>query len=129
VPARRTFLATVLAAAVLVAGCGGDDDGDGSSTEKLTVAQANADVQEFCTVSGSKGAVYDLAYFAMLDAVEDLAKAYREDKDAKVNLDSERNKDVPVSKVVTDAAARLSKGCGKDGKVQGARLQQVVQQQ
>jgi hypothetical protein len=128
VPARRSLLALVLAAAVLAAGCGSDDDG-GSADQKLLVAQANADIQEFCAVSGSKGAVYDLAYFAMLDAVDALAKAYKDDRNTEVNLDPERNRDVPVSKVVTDAAQRLSRGCGKDGKQQAARLQRTVQQQ
>jgi hypothetical protein len=128
VPARRTLFALVLVAAALAAGCGDDDD-SGSSEQKLLVAQANADIQEFCAVAGSKGAVYDLAYFAMLDAVDSLAAAYKEDKDVKVNLDPERNRDVPVSKVVTDAAQRLSRNCGKDGKQQAARLQKVAQQQ
>ena len=126
--AQRSLVALILAAAVLAAGCGGDDS-SGSSNEKLLIAQANADIQEFCAVSGSKGAVYDLAYFAMLDAVDSLAKAYKDDKNVKVNLDADRNRDVPVSKVVTDAERRLSQGCGKDGKQQAAHLQRAVQQQ
>jgi len=126
--AGRSFLALVLVAAAVAAGFG-DDDAGGSAGNKLTIAQASADVNEFCAVSGSKGAVYDLAYFAMLDAVDSLAKAYRDDKDVKVNLDPERNRDVPVSKVVSDAAERLGRSCGKDGKQQAARLQRVVQQQ
>jgi hypothetical protein len=128
VPARRILLIAVLLVALAAAGCG-DDDGASASKELLLVSQASADVQEFCAVSGSEGAVYDLAYFAMLDAVDELERAYRANKDDKVNLDSERNQDVPVSKVVQDSEERLSKGCGKDGKQQAARLQQALKQQ
>ncbi len=126
--ARRIPLIVVLLVALAAAGCGGDDD-ENTPKELLLVSQASADVQEFCAVSASTGAVYDLAYFAMLDAVDQLENAYRTDKDSSVNLDPERNQNVKVSKVVEDSTERLGKGCGKDGKQQAARLQQVLKQQ
>ena len=118
----------VIAVALIAAGCG-DDNSSNTPKELLLVSQANADIQEFCAVSASTGAVYDLAYFAMLDAVDQLENAYKSDKDKTVNLDTERNRNVKVSKVVQDSADRLAKGCGKDGKQQAARLQQAIRQQ
>jgi hypothetical protein len=118
----------VIAVALIAAGCG-DDNSSNTPKELLLVSQANADIQEFCAVSASTGAVYDLAYFAMLDAVDQLENAYKSDKDKTVNLDTERNRNVKVSKVVQDSADRLAKGCGKDGKQQAVRLQQAIRQQ
>ena len=119
----------VLAVALGAAGCGGGGDSNGSSQQDLKIAQANADVQEFCSVAGvGKGDVYDRAYYAMLDAVDTLSNAYKNNRDDKINLD-QRNHCVPVDKVVRDSAARLAKNCGKDGKQQSAKLQQALQQQ
>jgi hypothetical protein len=127
--ARRILVVPVLAVALAAAGCGGGDDNGSSGQEKLKIAQANADVLEFCSVAGvGKGDVYDRAYFAMLDAVDTLANAYKNNRDETVNLD-QRNHGVAVDKVVRDSAARLAKNCGADGKQQAAKLQQALQQQ
>jgi hypothetical protein len=120
-------VAAAVAGVVAVAGCGGDSDGK-SNTEKLAVAQAHADVQEFCGVSSTKkGDVYDRAYFALLDAVDTLAAQYKDNPDAKVQLVPNRDA-VPVKKVVNDAIRDL-KGCGPDGRQQGTRLQQSINTQ
>jgi hypothetical protein len=114
---------------VVVAGCGGGGGGNSAATqEQLKIAQARADVNEFCAVSGSTGAVYDLAYFNVLDAVDTLSTAWTKHRSEKVNLD-QRNHGVPVEKVVRDSAAQLAKNCGKDGKLEAAQLKKVLQQQ
>src|SRR2546421_218298 len=127
VPASRFLVAPVVVTALIAAGCGGDSGG-GNSKALLEIAQANADVNEFCSVSGSSGAIYDAAYFSARDAVQTLATGYKQHRNDKVNLD-QRNHDVPVQKVVQDAIAKLGKGCGKDGKLQAAKLQRAISKQ
>lgn len=120
-------MTAAVAGVVAVAGCGGGGD-DKSNTDKLAVAQANADVQEFCGVSSSKkGDVYDRAYYALLDAVDTLAGEYRDNPDMKVRLVPDKDP-VPVQKVVNDSIRDL-KQCGPDGRQQSARLQQSLKSQ
>lgn len=91
------------------------------------IAQANADVQEFCSVAAAKkGDVYDRAYFAMLDAIDTLIDAYKQEKTLKINIDPAKPA-VAVEKIVTDSVTALQR-CGRDGRQQAGRLQQTVKQ-
>jgi hypothetical protein len=124
--AKRVLLVPLLlAVAIAAGGCGSDNGGGKSSTQKLMVAQANADVEEFCSVAGvRKGDVYDRAYFALLDATDTLIDAYKSDPSLKVNLDP-RRQDEPLDKIMKDAVTSL-RDCGPDGKQQAGRLQQTI---
>jgi hypothetical protein len=129
---RRTWiLCAIVVGALLLAGCGGDDDGGGggglSSQEKLTVIQARSDVSDFCSLYKSGGELFDRSFETMLIAVRDLARIYRENPDATVEIAVE-NKTLPMRQLVQEHARALRK-CGRDGRQQAGVLDAALQQQ
>ena len=123
-------LALLLPAAAIGCGGGGDNgggSGNGLSTDdNLSVDQDRADIEEFCALSVSpKGDLYDRAFFAVVGAVDDLVIVYKKDTNASFH-EALKNRDIKMSQLMPDEAKKL-KGCGKDGKVQAAKLTQAIQ--
>ena len=111
------------------AGCG-DDGGDGglSGDEKLQVLQARADIAEFCSVQETGTSdLYDRSLGIMLDGVRDLARVYRENPDAKIEIPVEK-KSLTMEQVMQEQIAALRK-CGRDGRQQAGVLEAALQQQ
>ena len=126
------FAALVLLLPVAAIGCGGDDDdgggsGNGLSTkDNLKIDQDRADIEEFCTLAPNpKGDLYDRAFLTVITAVDDMIIIYKKDSGASFH-EPLKNRDIKMSQLVQDEAKKL-KGCGKDGKVQAAKLDQALQ--
>jgi hypothetical protein len=131
-PAPRTILLLLmLPTLALAAGCGGDEDGgDGgfSGRQKLEVLQARSDIAEFCSVHDSGTSdLYDRSLGVMLDAVRDLARIYRENPDAQVEIQAER-KNLTMEQLMREQVRALRE-CGRDGRQQAGVLDAALQQQ
>src|SRR5687767_15247078 len=128
---RTIALGAVVAALAFVAGCGGDGDGDGgdlSSREKLEVIQARADIGEFCSVQDTgTNDLYDRSLGVMLDAVRDLARIYRENPDANLEIPVEK-KTFTMEQLMREQIRELRQ-CGRDGRQQAGVLEAAQQQQ
>jgi hypothetical protein len=127
---KAVALCALLSVLVLVAGCGGDDGNDGglSSTEKLQVVQARADIAEFCSVQRTGTSdLYDRSLGIMLDAVRDMARLYRENPDAKFEIPVEK-KSFTMEQVMREQVRAL-RDCGRDGRQQAGVLEAALQQQ
>jgi hypothetical protein len=127
---RTTIACAALASVVLAAGCGGDDNSDSgglSAQEKLLVFQARGDIGEFCSVQEvGEGDLFDRGFEAMLSGVSDLARIYRQNPDAKVEISIEK-KSLTLQQVVQEQIKELRK-CGKDGRQQAGVLEAALQQ-
>lgn len=124
-------LCALLPALALGAGCGGDGDGGNgglSGREKLEVLQARADIAEYCSVqdTGSNN-LTDRSLGTMLDGVRDLARIYRENPDAKVEIPVEK-KSYTMEQLVREEIREL-RDCGRQGRQQAGVLEAVLQQQ
>ena len=128
---RTTIACAALASVVLAAGCGGDDNSDSgglSAQEKLLVFQARGDIGEFCSVQEvGEGDLFDRGFEAMLSGVSDLARIYRQNPDAKVEISIEK-KSLTLRQVMQEQIKELRK-CGKDGRQQAGVLEAALQQQ
>ena len=128
---RTIALGAVVAALAFAAGCGGDGDGDSgdlSSREKLEVIQARADIAEFCSVQDTgTNDLYDRSLGIMLDAVRDLARIYRENPDAQLEIPVEK-KNFTMEQVASEQVRELRQ-CGRDGRQQAGVLEAAQQQQ
>lgn len=122
-------VATFALAVPFAAGCGGGDGGSGnklSTDDQLKVAQDRADIDEFCSLStGGESDLYDRAFFAAGDAVNQMIVIYKKGPDRTYH-EVKSGKDLKMSQVTQEAANKL-KGCGKDGKAQSAKLTQALQ--
>jgi hypothetical protein len=134
VPRKLTVLLVTFALLLpaVTIGCGGGGDngggsGNGISTEdNLKVDQDRADIEEFCALSVSpKGDLYDRALIAVVGAVDEMIIVYKKDTGASFH-EAIKNRDIKMKQLVQDEAKKL-KGCGKDGKVQAAKLTQALQ--
>jgi hypothetical protein len=127
---RTTIVCAALASVVLAAGCGDDDNSDSgglSSQEKLLVFQARGDIGEFCSVQEvGEGDLFDRGFEAMLSGVGDLARIYRANPDAKVEISIEK-KSLTLRQVMQEQIKELRK-CGKDGRQQAGVLEAALQQ-
>lgn len=128
-----SIVCLLLAGASLLGACGGggnSDNGGLSSDEKLLVIQARGDIGEFCSVAGtgSDNELFDRNFEAMLTGVRDLAKIYRDNPKATIDISIEKKK-LTMEQVMREQIAALSKGCGKDAKQQAGVLQAALQQQ
>ena len=125
------MICAALASAFLIAACGGDDNSDSgglSGQEKLTVLQARGDIAEFCSVHEVGGSdIFDRGFEVMLNAVKDLARVYRENPDAKVEIPVEK-KSLTLQQVMQEQITALRK-CGRDGRQQAGVLEAAVKQQ
>lgn len=129
-PRRTTLLCAALASAALAAGCGDDnkDSGGLSSEEKLLVFQARGDISEFCSVQDvGEGDLFDRGFEAMLTGVSDIARIYRANPDAEVEIPIEK-KSLTLEQIVQEQVKELSK-CGKDGRQQSGVLEAALQSQ
>jgi hypothetical protein len=131
-PTRSKALAlcALLPALALGAGCGGDDDDDGglSGREKLEVLQARADIGEYCSVQDTgTNTLTDRSFGVMLDGVRDLARVYRENPDAQVEIPVER-KNYTMEQLVREQVRQL-RDCGREGRLQAGVLEAALQQQ
>jgi hypothetical protein len=126
-----TAALVLILASVAAVGCGGGDDNGGgnklSATDQLKLAQAKADVEEFCSVFNAPKTsdLYDRAYFTSLDAVNIIIAYNKKDGD-KIFVDKVKKLDLPVKRVAENAANELAK-CGKDGKDEAAKLRAALQ--
>jgi hypothetical protein len=119
----------VLPIALVLASAGCGDDGGGNSSDALKMSQAQADVEEFCSVGATKGDVHDRAYIAMLEAVRLMSETYPGNKDLEVAVRPGRPKK-KLEEVVRTAAQRLNNSCGgSDGRQQAQVLERALQQQ
>jgi len=122
----------LLASASLLAACGGGDNSDSgglSSDEKLLVVQARGDIGEFCSVADTgENELFDRNFEAMLTGVRDLARVYRENPDATIDIPIEKKK-LTMEQVMREQIAALGKGCGKDARQQAGVLEAALQQQ
>jgi hypothetical protein len=129
-PRNRTIaLFASVAALALAAGCGGDGDGGGgfSGREKLEVFQARADIGEFCSVQDTgTNDLYDRSLGVMLDAIRDLARIYRENPDADVEIPVEK-KTFTMEQIMREQIRELRQ-CGRDGRQQAGVLEAALQQ-
>jgi hypothetical protein len=125
------IVCTALASVLLVAACGSDgnkDSGGLSSQEKLLVLQARGDIGEFCSVQEvGEGELFDRGFEAMLTGVRDLARIYKENPNAKVDIPVEK-KALTLKQVMDEQIKELRK-CGKDGRQQAGVLEAALQQQ
>jgi hypothetical protein len=129
---KRTLVicAAVVAAALPVAGCGGDDGNSGglSEDEKLAVIQARADVSDFCSLYRTEPSdLFDRSFETMLTAVGNLARVYRENPDADVEIPIEK-KSFTLRELVQEQSQALRK-CGQDGRQQAGVLDAALQNQ
>lgn len=124
-------LGALLSVLTLAAGCGGDDgggDGGLSGADKLQVLQARADIAEFCSVQQTgTNDLYDRSLGVMLDAVRVLGRIYRENPDAKIEIQVEK-KSLTLEQVMR-AQIRGLRDCGRDGRQQAGVLEAALQQQ
>ena len=127
---KALALCALLSVLALAAGCGGDggDDGGLSGADKLQVLQARADIAEFCSVQQTgTNDLFDRSLGVMLDAVRVLGRIYRENPDAKVEIQVEK-KSFTLEQVIR-AQVRALRGCGRDGRQQAGVLEAALQQQ
>jgi hypothetical protein len=125
-----SMVCAAVAGALLFAGCGGDDGGNGdlSADEKLSVIQARADVSDFCSLHQTEPSdLFDRTFESMLTAVSDLSRIYRENPDAKIEIPIEK-KSLTMREVVQEQTTALRK-CGRDGRQQAGVLEAALQQQ
>jgi len=133
VPRKLTAVLAGLALLVPVtaAGCGGDDNGNNgngtlSTTDNLKVAQDRADIEEFCALASvGKGDLYDRAFFSVVSAVDQLILIYKKDTGGTYH-EALKKRDIKMKSVMDEAAKKLN-SCGKDGKVQSAKVSQALQ--
>ena len=122
------MICMVVAGALLFAGCGGGDDGGLSGNEKLTAIQARADIGDFCSLYQTEPSdLFDRSFETMLTSVRDLARVYRENPDAKLEIPIEK-KSLTMKQVVQEETTALRK-CGRDGRQQAGVLEAALQQQ
>ena len=132
-PTRSKALAlcALVPALALGAGCGGDDDDDGgglSGREKLEVLQARADIGEYCSVQDTgTNTLTDRSLGVMLEGVRDLARVYRENSDAQVEIPVER-KNYTMQQLVREQVRQL-RDCGREGRLLAGVLEAALQQQ
>jgi hypothetical protein len=127
-------LVALLAALLVLPGCGDDDSNDtgpvdGSDEAKLLVSQANADLEIFCLRAKTKSTgenVRNVAFISAANGVDVLVSQTRENPELEVPLSSKRP-NVPLQTVVRDNINRLKRGCGKDGRLMAARLESAAQ--
>jgi hypothetical protein len=126
---KSLALCALLLALALGAGCGGDDGGDGLSTRaKLEILQARGDIVEYCSVQDTgTNALTDRSLGVMLDAVRDLARVYRENPDANVEIPVEK-KSYTMEQLVREQVRKL-RDCGREGRLQAGVLESALQQQ
>ena len=127
---KALALCALVPALALGAGCGGDDDGGGglSGGEKLTVLQARADIAEYCSVQDTgTNDLTDRSLGVMLDGVRDLARVYRENADAQVEIPVEK-KSYTMQQLVREQVRQL-RDCGREGRLQAGVLEAALQQQ
>lgn len=127
---KAVALCALLSVLALAVGCGGDDGGDGglSGDDKLQVLQARADIAEFCSVQETgPNDLYDRSLGVMLDAVRTLARIYRENPDAKVEIQVEK-KSFTMEQLMREQIRAL-RDCGRDGRQQAGVLEAALQQQ
>ena len=130
-PGKTTIaIGALVAALAFGAGCGGDGDGnsgDLSGREKLEVIQARADIAEFCSVQDTgTNDLYDRSLGVMLDAIRDLARIYRENPDAQLEIPVEK-KSFTMEQVMREQVRELRQ-CGRDGRQQAGVLEAALQQ-
>jgi hypothetical protein len=127
---KAVALCALLSVLALAAGCGGDDGGGSglSGRDKLQVVQARADIAEFCTAQAAGTTeLYARSLGVMLDGVRTLARLYREQPDAKVEIQVEK-KSFTMEQVMREQIRRL-RDCGRDGRQQAGVLEAALQQQ
>lgn len=127
---RAVALFALLSVLALAAGCGDDDGGNGglSGDEKLQVLQARADIAEYCSVQESGTSdLTDRSLGVMLDGVRTLARAYRENPDAKIEIQVVK-KSLTMEQVMREQISALRK-CGRDGRQQAGVLEAALRQQ
>jgi hypothetical protein len=125
-----SMICAAVGGALVFAGCGGDDGGNGglSADEKLSVIQARADVSDFCSLYQTEPSdLFDRTFESMLTAVSDLSRIYRENPDAKIEISIEK-KSLTMRQVMQEQTTALRK-CGKDGRQQAGVLEAALQQQ
>jgi hypothetical protein len=127
---RKLFaLLALLSVLALVAGCG-DDGGDGglSGDDKLQVLQARADIAEYCSVQETgTSSLTDRSLGIMLDGVRTLARVYRENPDAEIEIQVVK-KSLTMEQVMQEQIRALQR-CGRDGRQQAGVLEAALQQQ
>ena len=122
------MICVVVAGALLLAGCGGGDEGGLSTNEKLAVIQARADIGDFCSLYQTEPSdLFDRSFETMLTSVRDLAKVYGENPDAKLEIPIEK-KSLTMKEIVQEQSTALRK-CGRDGRQQAGVLEAALQQQ
>ena len=127
---KALVLCALVPALALGAGCGGDDDGGGglSGGEKLAVLQARGDIAEYCSVQDTgTNDLTDRSLGVMLDGVRDLARVYRENPDAQVEIPVEK-KSYTMQQLVREQVRQL-RDCGREGRLQAGVLEAALQQQ
>ena len=128
--ARKLFaLVALLSVLALTAGCG-DDGGNGglSSDEKLQVLQARADIAEYCSVQESgTSSLTNRSLGIMLDGVRTLARVYRENPDATIEIQVVK-KSLTMEQLMQEQI-RMLRDCGRDGRQQAGVLEAALQQQ
>lgn len=132
-PKTTWITCAVAAGALLLGACGGDDGGGESgglsADEKLTVIQTRADIAEFCSVQDTgEGSLFDRNFESMLTAVRDLARVYRENPDATIEIPVEK-KSLTLEQVMQEQVKALRNNCGRDGRQQSGVLDAALQQQ
>jgi hypothetical protein len=129
-------LTTLLAAIAMLVpvaagGCGGDDNGGSgggtlSTTDNLKVAQDRADIEEFCALAPvGKGDLYDRAFFSVVSAVDQLILIDKKDSGG-TYYEALKKRKIKMKAVMDEAAKKLN-SCGKDGKLQSAKITQAIQ--
>jgi hypothetical protein len=127
---KALALCALVPALALGAGCGGDDDGGGglSGSEKLAVLQARGDIAEYCSVQDTgTNDLTDRSLGVMLDGVRDLARVYRANPDAQVEIPVEK-KSYTMQQLVREQVRQL-RDCGREGRLQAGVLEAALQQQ
>jgi hypothetical protein len=126
---KAIVLFALLSVLALAAGCG-DDGGDGglSGDDKLQLLQARADIAEYCSVQESgTSALTDRSLGIMLDGVRTLARVYRENPDATVEIQVVK-KSLTMEQLIQEQIRELRR-CGRDGRQQAGVLEAALQQQ
>ena len=96
--------------------------------EHVEVIQARADIAEFCSVQDTgTNDLYDRSLGVMLDAIRDLARIYRENPDAQLEIPVEK-KTFTMEQVAREQVRELRQ-CGRDGRQQAGVLEAAQQQQ
>jgi hypothetical protein len=117
----------------VVAACGNGDNNGGSSSgnglpaeDNLRVDQYRSDIEEFCNLSANPNTeLYDRALVTVVASVDQLIAIYEKEPGATFH-EALRNRDIKMNTLVQGEAKKLQ-GCGRDGKVQAAKLTQALQ--